>query len=136
MGPKKGQERSRGGNHGVNKRYAYEKWKYNGDFQQLPTFNQRVESEVMAKSRLAGCILRGYISVIEEKTMLGSMFRHIGGLMTNIMLALLIVTSADPEGTRARVKNKFYTRMEEDKMTEISESSLKRNMQTKIRKNR
>ena len=49
MGPKKGQERSRGGNHGVNKRYAYEKWKYNGDFQQLPTFNQRVESEVMAK---------------------------------------------------------------------------------------
>ena len=61
MGPKNGQERSRGGNHGVNKRYAYEKWKYNGDFQQLPTFNQRVESEVMAKSRLAGIINLKYI---------------------------------------------------------------------------
>ena len=52
MGPKSGSDRSHGGNHGVNKRYAKEKWKYNGDFQQLPTFNQRVESEVMAKSRL------------------------------------------------------------------------------------
>ena len=61
MGPKNGSEKSRGGNHGVNKRYAYEKWKYNGDFQQLPTFNQRVESEVMAKSRLAGCILKGVV---------------------------------------------------------------------------
>ena len=121
MGPKSGSDRSRGGNHGVNKRYAKEKWKYNGDFQQLPTFNQRVESEVMAKSRLAGCILKGYITVIEEKTMLGSMFRHIGGLMTNIMLALLIVTSADPEGTRARVENSFYTRMATDQMTELTE---------------
>ena len=94
IGENNGQERSRGGNHGVNKRYASEKWKYNGDFQQLPTFNQRVESEVMAKSRLAGCILKGYISVVEEKTMLGSMFRHIGGLMTNIMLALLMQKAA------------------------------------------
>ena len=65
MGPKKGQERSRGGNHGVNKRYAYEKWKYNGDFQQLPTFNQRVESEVMAKSRLAETPERSWVSTLE-----------------------------------------------------------------------
>ena len=68
MGPKKGSERSRGGNHDVNKRNArYEKWRYNGDFHQLPTFNQRVESEVMAKSRLAGCILKGYISVVRRE---------------------------------------------------------------------
>ena len=120
MGPKKGSERSRGGNHGVNKTNArYEKWRYNGDFHQLPTFNQRVESEVMAKSRLAGCILKGYIAVKEERTMLGSMFRHIGGLMTNMMLALLIVTSANPEGTRARLEGKFHTGVESNKLVKL-----------------
>ena len=123
MGPKKGSEKSRGGNHGVNKTNARnERWKYNGDFHQLPTFNQRVESEVMAKSRLAGCILKGYIAVSEERTMLGSMFRHIGGLMTNMMLALLIVTSANPEGTRARLEGKFYTRVESNKLVKLYEA--------------
>merc|ERR1712146_675213 len=54
--------------------------------------------------------------------MLGSMFRHIGGLMTNIMLALLIITSADPKGTRARLEGKFDTILESDKQVELYEA--------------
>ena len=42
--------------------------------------------------------------------------------MTNIMLALLIITSADPKGTRARLEGKFDTILESDKQVELYEA--------------
>ena len=96
-----------GNNHEQGSRYS-EGWKYNGDFHSLSVFNQRVESAIAEKSALAECILKGRIKVREETTMMGPVFEHVGGLLTNLMLALIIVTSADPEGTRARMGNAFY----------------------------
>ena len=96
----------RGGNHG-SKMPLEKDWKYNGDFHSLPVFNQRVESEVAEKSTLAGMILKGHLEVKEESTAMGLMFRHAGGLLTNLLLAIVIVTSADPEATRARLGDEF-----------------------------
>ena len=103
-GPKSGL--GRGGNHG-SKMPLEKDWKYNGDFHSLPVFNQRVESEVAEKSTLAEMILKGHLEVKEESTAMGLMFRHAGGLLTNLLLAIVIVTSADPEATRARLGTGF-----------------------------
>ena len=107
MRPNRANRTTHGKNHDQGSRYS-EGWKYNGDFHSLSVFNQRVESAIAEKSALAECILKGRIKVREETTMMGPVFEHVGGLLTNLMLALIIVTSADPEGTRARMEGKFY----------------------------
>ena len=107
MGPSRASRTTHGRDHDQGSRYS-EGWKYNGDFHSLSVFNQRVESAIAEKSALAECILKGRIKVREETTMMGPVFEHIGGLLTNLMLALIIVTSADPEGTRARIGGQFY----------------------------
>ena len=102
---------SRGGNHDK-KIYAEKDWKYNGDFHSLDTFNQRVRSELAEKSTLGDKILNGNIEIRQDYVggKIGWIYRqagNMGGILTNLMLAIVIVTSADPEGTRARLGDGF-----------------------------
>ena len=100
--------------------YAEKDWKYNGDFHSLNTFNQRVGSELAEKSTLAEKILNGNVKVKEQYIPgeLGMIYRQegrMGGIFSNLMLAIVIVTSADPEGTRKRLGDRFYDEVITDK---------------------
>ena len=110
---------SRGGNHDK-KIYAEKDWKYNGDFHSLDTFNQRVRSELAEKSTLGDKILNGNIEIRQDYVggKIGWIYRqagNMGGVLTNLMLAIVIVTSADPEGTRKRLGDRFYEEVITDK---------------------
>ena len=65
-------------------------------------------------------ILDGNIKVQEKYIPgeLGMIYRQegrMGGIFSNLMLAIVIVTSADPEGTRERLGDRFYEEVITDK---------------------
>ena len=72
-------------------------WKFDGRHANLKVFNRCVMTELEAEDRLAAAILRGNIAIKETQTVMGSIVTHIGCIMTQIMLTIMIVLAVNPE---------------------------------------
>ena len=68
-------------------------WKFDGRHANLKVFNRCVMTELEAEDRLAAAILRGNIAIKETQTVMGSIVTHIGCIMTQIMLTIMIVNT-------------------------------------------
>ena len=72
-------------------------------------------TELEAEDRLAAAILRGNIAIKETQTVMGSIVTHIGCIMTQIMLTIMIVLWSDKFG------NYLPTRKDELKIITLNE---------------